>query len=198
MSEAPGTPPEQPVPPAGGRPRPARYPRTANGLIGSLIVTLLVIGAFVALRALNRNDLEVKPTAVDYLASVAYAQDSGYDPVYPASLPEGWVATSVDFTPGDRPAWGIGMLTDDGKFVGLRQADESLDDLLHTYVDKDPAEGDRVEVTGSVASSWRTFSDSGGDHAYAAEVAGDTVLVYGSASTADLREVVDDLTLAPR
>jgi hypothetical protein len=167
-------------------------------LIGSLIVTLLVIGAFVALRALNRNDLEVKPTAVDYLASVGYAQDSGFDPAYPASLPQGWIATSVDFTAGDRPVWGIGILTDDGKFVGLRQADESVDDLLHIYVDKDPTEGDKVDVPGSVASSWRTFSDSGGDHAYAAELAGDTVLVYGSASLADLREVLEELTLAPR
>ena len=172
MSEASGTPPEQT--PAQGRPRPSRYPRTANGLIGSLIVTLLFIGAFVALRELNSKDLEVKPTAVDYLASVGYAQDSGFDPAYPTALPKGWIATSVDFTPGDRPAWGIGMLTDDGKFAGIRQADESLDDLLHTYVDKDPAEGDKVDVTGSVAPSWRTFSDSGGDHAYAAELAGDT------------------------
>lgn len=196
MSEASGTPPEQPA--DQGRARPSRYPRTANGLIGSLIVTLLFIGAFVALRALNRNDLEVKPTSVDYLASVGFAQDSGFEPAYPESLPKGWIATSVDFTPGDRPVWGIGMLTDDGKFVGLRQADESVDDLLHTYVDKDPAEGDKVEVTGSVAPSWRTFSDSGGDHAYAAELAGDTVLVYGSASLADLREVLDDLTVAPR
>lgn len=196
MSEASGTPPVQPEPQ--GTARPGRYPRTANGLIGSLIVTLLVIGGFVALRALNRNDLEVKPTAVDYLASVGFAQDSGFDPVYPESLPQDWIATSVDFTPGDRPVWGIGMLTDDGKFVGLRQADESVDDLLHTYVDKDPAEGDKVDVAGSVAPSWRSFADSGGDHAYAAEVAGDTVLVYGSATLADLREVLENLTLAPR
>lgn len=188
----------QPGAPDQGRARPGRYPRTTNGLIGSLIVTLLVIGAFVALRALNRNDLEVKPTAIDYLSSVVAAQDSGFDPVYPESLPQGWIATSVDFTPGDRPAWGIGMLTDDETFVGVRQADESLDDLLHTYVDKNPAEGDRIEVTGSVAPTWRTFSDSGGDHAYAAEVAGDTVLVYGSATTADLREVLEDLTAARR
>ena len=39
------------------------------------------------------------------------------------SLPSGWVATSVDYLPGDRPAFGVGMLTADGKFVGMRQQD---------------------------------------------------------------------------
>ena len=45
-----------------------------------------------------------------------------------------------------------------------------------------------------MARTWRTFSDSGGDHAYAAEVGRDEVLVYGSADVADLRRVVGLLT----
>ena len=42
------------------------YQRSASGLVGALLVTLLVIGAFVAFRALNRDELEVGPEAVDY------------------------------------------------------------------------------------------------------------------------------------
>jgi hypothetical protein len=195
---APTTPttPTAPGPPAGTRP--ARYPRTANGLIGSLIVTVLVILAFVALRALNRDDLEVKPEPVDYLATVADAQAGGYTLVYPESLPDGWIADSIDFVPGDRPAWGIGMLTDDGRFVGIRQEDAPVDELLDTYVDKDPDEGGSVDVPGTVAPTWRTFSDAGGDHAFAAEVGRDTVLVYGSAGVADLRELLELLSTARR
>ena len=90
------------------------------------------------------------------------------------------------------------MLTDEGTFVGLRQEDAPLDDLLTTYVDESPTEGDPVTVPGSVAPRWRTFSDSGGDHAFAAEVGGDTVLVYGSAGVDDLRGLVEALTTKRR
>ncbi len=186
----------QPGPPSGARP--ARYPRTTNGLIGSLIVTVLVVGAVVGLGALNGDKPEVKPTSVDYLSAVGFAQEGGYDVVYPSALPEGWMATSLDFTPGDRPDWGVGMLTDRGTFVGLRQEDASLGSLLATYVDEESVEGAEITVEGSVASVWRSFSDEGGDLAFAAEVGEDTVLVYGSASSDDLLLILESLTTEPR
>ncbi|MCW2797496.1 DUF4245 domain-containing protein [Nocardioides sp.] len=173
-----------------------RYARTTNGLIASLVVTVLAVGGFVGLRALTRDDLEVKPDHVDYLAAVDGAQSAGLTVVYPPSLPRGWIADSISFERGDPPAWGIGMLTASGKFAGIRQEDASVTDLLHTYVDDNPTEGDPVEVAGSVARTWQTWSDSGGDHAFSAEVGHDTVLVFGSASVADLRELLDRLTVA--
>jgi hypothetical protein len=195
VSEAPVTGPQPP--PAPGQ-RPARYPRTANGLIGSLLVTLLFVGAFVAFRALNRDNLEVKPEPVDYLARVSTIQQSGLDVVYPAGLPAGWIATSATFIPGDDPAFGVGMLTDDEQFVGVRQEDAPLDDLLTTYVDEETAEGEELSVPGSVARTWRSFTDAGGDRAYAATLGDDEVLVYGSASEADLRQVIESLTTERR
>ena len=191
MSEAPVTGPQQP--PAPGQ-RPARYPRTTNGLVGSLIVTLLAIGAFVALRALGRDELEVKPEPVDYRSTVTSLQEGGSTVVYPADLPRGWMATSVDVVAGDDPAFGVGMLTADGEFAGVRQEDAPLDDLLATYVDDKPTEGAELTVTGSVARTWRSFTDSGGDRAYAATLGDDEVLVYGSASAADLRRLLGLLT----
>jgi len=197
VSETPGTG-ETPAPPAPSAPR---YQRSTGGLIGALLVTVVVILGFVAFRALNRDQPDVKPSRVDYLAAVSAAQGAHADVVYPPRLPRGWMATSVDYVPaerGHRPAWGIGMLTGSDHFVGVRQEDASLDDLLHTYVDENPTEGPTLTVPGSVARTWRSFSDSGGDHAYAAEVGHDNVLVYGSASTDDLRRVVDELSTAPR
>ncbi|WP_372728345.1 DUF4245 domain-containing protein [Nocardioides sp.] len=188
--------PETGAPPPGARP--ARYPRTANGLIGSMIVTVLLVGGFVALRSLATNDLEVKPTAVDYLSVVAPAQESGFAIVYPPQLPNGWMATSVDYTPGSRPAWGVGMLTENGRFAGLRQEDRSLDELLETYVDDEAIEGDPVNVEGSVAPVWRSFSDDGGDHAFAAEVGDEIVLVYGSADVEALLALLERLTAEAR
>lgn len=194
MSEAPPTGQQPPAAPG----RPGRYQRSTNGLIGALLVTLLAIGGFVAFRAVNRDNPAVGPTRVDYLSAVQGAQQGGYKVVYPQSLPSGWFADSVHLTPGPRPAWGIGMLTDEGRFVGVRQEDASLDDLLHTYVDDEPTEGDRVRIDSPVGTSWQTFSDSGGDHAYAAEMGHEYVLVYGSAPAEDLRQVVESLTTAQR
>jgi hypothetical protein len=165
-------------------------------LIGAMVVTLLAIGAFVALRAVSRTDLDVKPQSVDYLEAAGAAHDAGRRVVYPERLPRGWIATSVDYVPGDRPAWGVGMLTagGGGDFVGVRQEDAPLDDLLATYVDEHPVKGPKVRVRGSVATTWQEYADGGGDHAFAAEVRGDEVLVYGSAPAADLRRVLGLLT----
>ena len=102
-------------------------------------------------RALNRDELETKPDPVDYLETVGLIQEAGRSVVYPPSLPDGWIATSLDFTPGERTAWGLGFLTDDEEYVGLRQEDASLDDLLTTYVDESPKELAEAEIPGSVA-----------------------------------------------
>jgi hypothetical protein len=174
-----------------------RYQRSFAGMIGALVITLLVIGAFVVFRAINRDDLETRPDPVDYLETVRLIQENGGSVVYPPSLPDGWIATSLDFTPGEKTAWGLGFLTDDGDYVGLRQEDASLDDLLTTYVDEHPKELAGAEFPGSVASSWQVFEDEGGDTAFAAELGDEWVLVYGSASREDLESMVERLTTDP-
>ena len=66
------------------------------------------------------------------------------------------------------------MLTDRGAFVGLVQHDESLDDLLHTYVDKAPTKGeDASPENGLGVDAWQTWSDQGGDHAFSTELSCD-------------------------
>lgn len=181
--------------------RPGRYQRSTAGLIGAMIVTLLAVGAFVAFRSINRDDLEVRPEAVDYLAAVRALQDEGRLPVYPARLPRSWIPTSVDVDPSSTNpsaglSWGVGILTDDDTFVGVRQSDGSLSDLLATYVDEDPTEGPTVTVQSEVATRWRTFTDSGGDTAYVADLPHGRVLVYGSATPEDLERVIGSLTAA--
>ncbi len=189
-----GTPPEG-APPPSAPARPGRPPRTTNGLIGAMVITLLLIGVFVALRAVSRTQPDIEPQAVDYLTVASAARDAGHRVVYPPRLPHGWIPTSVEYVPGIRPAWGIGMLTGrGGAFVGVRQEAAPLDDLLTTYVDKSPVKGARIRVPGSVAPTWQEYADSGGDHAFVARVRGDEVLVYGSAPVADLRRVVGLLT----
>ena len=180
---------------------PGRYDRTYGGLIASLLVTVVVVVGYVGLRAINRDELEVRPEPVDYAEAVAAAQEAGFTLVYPRELPEGWIATRIDFERGETPAWGIDLLTDDGRFVGLRQEDEDVDDLLSTYVDERPSEEETVVLDSAVATSWQAWSDEGGDHAFSTEVEpvggpddpddeGDTLLVYGSAGETDQVELI--------
>ena len=168
------------------------------GMTGALIVTLLAIAAFVGVRAINRDPLEVEPEAVDYLPVVVEAQRVGLSPAYPPELPQGWLATSVELRPGESPSWALGMLTAEEEFAGLRQGGDTLDGLVRTYVDEDAVEGDAAEVDGALGGTWRTFSDAGGDLAFATELDGEPLLVYGSASEEDLTLLLSRLTTAAR
>ena len=176
---------ERPQPEPTGRP--GRYQRSTGGLVGSIIVLVVFLLAFVGFRALTRDNPDVEPSRVDYLGAVQGAQSTGSEVAYPPSLPPGWFAHSVQVDPGRRGSWSVGMLTATGTFAGVHQEDADLTDLLHTYVDENPAEGEPVTIDSAVGDRWRTFSDSGGDHAYATERGHQWILVYGSASTDDLR-----------
>lgn len=177
-----------------GQGQPSRYTRSFSGMSGALIVTVLFVLAFVGWRALFRGDAEDTPVAVDWQDSVGLAEQAGLRVVHPRELPAGWTATSVDLKAGDEPRWGLGVLTDDGDFIGIRQQDSSIGDLVEQYVDEEAEAGDDASVPSEVTDTWQTFSDSGGDHGYATELGDESVLVYGSAPVADLEAYVGLLT----
>ena len=181
--------------------RPGRYQRSAVGLVTSLVVTVVAIGGLLYFMGAFRHDLEVKPEAVDYVEIVQSAQQAGLTPIYPEALPKGWISTGVDVVPGDRPVVMVRLLTDDEKFVAVRQEDTSLTAMLSQWVDEDTETRPGYTVPSSVASpvarEWKGYADAGGDSAYAAEVAGQTVLVFGSAPAKDLQTIVDSLVTTP-
>ena len=174
--------------------QPGRYQRSPAGMVGAMLVLLLLIGAFVGFRALNRDELEVEPERVDYLEAVEAAQSSDWRVAYPRSLPGGWRATSIDAAAG--VDWGIGFLTPDG-FAGIRQSDGSVDELLRTYVDEDTSPRQPVAPGGDLGGRWEAYADAEGDLAYASEVDGQTLLVFGSAPESDLLELIERLTTEP-
>jgi len=177
--------------------RAGRYNRSAGGLVGSMIVLVLVVFGIVVFRGTFRDTPTYEPDHVDYLALVtSIQQGAGLEPVYPATLPGGWYVKATTFNPGDRPVLELAMTTDEGHFAGMHQEDRSVDDLVDSLVGTDATEGDEVQLDSSVASTWQTFSDPDGDHAFAAQVGDDTVLVYGSAPEDDLRTLVESLTTA--
>lgn len=177
-----------------GQGQPSRYTRSFGGMTGALIVTVLVVVAFVTWRSLFRPDVDDTPRPVDWRESVELAGQAGLQVVRPRELPAGWTATSVDLRAGDDPRWGLGVLTDDGDFVGIRQQDASVDALVEQYVDEKAEAGDDASVPSDVTDTWQTWSDSGGDHGFSTELGDEAVLVYGSAPVEDIETYLGLLT----
>lgn len=175
--------------------QPSRYNRSFGGMTGALLVTVVFVLAFVLWRSLFQDGDEENPTpTVDWRESVTLAEQADLPVVHPRELPAGWRATSVELRAGDRPVWGMGVLTDDGRFVGIRQEDASVADLVETYIDEDATAGPDASVASDVTGTWQTWSDDGGDHGYSTELGDETLLVYGSASTGDLETYLGLLT----
>lgn len=172
-----------------------RYQRSAAGMVGAMIVTLLAIVAFVAFRAINREELVVEPTAVDYLQTVeALQQGNDLDPAYPPELPDGWIARRAVFT-AENLAWELDLLTDEEKYVGIRQAAMRPKDLIEEYVDE---EGEPEGVTGlggKLDLEWVGWKVDGGDTAYTTEIDGQSLLVFGSAPDEEIRDVAASLVV---
>ncbi|WP_267128525.1 MULTISPECIES: DUF4245 domain-containing protein [unclassified Nocardioides] len=174
-----------------------RYQTSMAGMVGAMLVLLVAIGGFMLLRSVTSDEPEVEVEAVDYLSAVRDQQRIDRRVVYPRTLPEGWKATSIDYVPGRQPSWGIGMLTDEGTFVGVRQQDESVDVLLDQFVDEDTTTEESLVTPKAIAPEWVGYADEGGDTAFAAEIRNETILVFGSADAADLATLVNLLTFAP-
>lgn len=186
--------------------RPARHSRSFGGLIGAMVVTVVGVLLVVGLRSLTSDESVFDREPVDYLSLVRDLQAAEIDVIYPATLPPGWGATEVDVRPGAEPAerrpFSLSVLTDDEDYVGLRVEDAPVADLLEALVDEDyqeraPLVFDGAENDGLLATRWEGYGDDGGDTAYVAEVDGQQVLVYGSASPEQLSDYVTRLTDAP-
>lgn len=189
----------------------ARYERSAAGMVGAMIVTLAVILAFVAFRALNRDDLDVHPNSVDYLQVVEGLQGNDLEPAYPAQLPTGWQATRAVYDT-DNLAWELDLLTADKRYVGIRQADMRDKDLIEEYVDTEGKQGKPASFDTGVATEWTSWEVDDHDAAYTAPLGmqrgdepnpelergkGTTLLVFGSASHADIEKLIGELVLDP-
>ena len=169
-----------------------RYTRSFNGLVGAmLVIVVLVVGLFVFRDLVFGTPQERQPVAVDYLDDVQGLQQAGFDPVYPETLPDGWIVSELGAELGEVPTFRTNLYTSGDDFVGVRQEPSELEDMLVTYLDEQTRSEDALEGVGGVVPTWEGWSDAGGDRAYSAVVGGDTVLVFGNVGAAELRELIE-------
>lgn len=187
-----------------------RYQRSAAGMVGAMIVTLLAIIVFVAFRAINRDELVIEPTAVDYLETVeALQQGNDLTPAYPVTLPKDWIATRAVFS-AENLAWELDLLTADKKYIGIRQAALRDRDLIEEYVDEEGRAGEVIGIDGGVATEWTTWAVDGGDTAYTAMLGlqrgdeanpapeqGEVLLVFGAAPDREIKQLAGSLVQDP-
>ena len=113
----------------------------------------------------------------------------------PTALPTGWKATSASYDTGSSPAWHLGLLTGNRKYVGIEEGRSSVEDLVTEHVDANAVKGTRVRLGGE---TWQQWTDSGGDYGLSRTLTGpdrqqESVLVVGSASHSDIRRLVGGL-----
>ena len=168
-----------------------RYQRSFPGMIGAMVVLLLVVGAFVLFREVNRNEPADPAKAVDFERPVQYARTAAdFAVLAPDKLPEGWIATSVMFDEGRRQAWHVGFLTDERRYVGLEQGQRSVATMIEDFVDEEATQGEDVVIDGV---TWETWTDEGEDLALVRKADDVTTLIVGRVPLETLEELIRTL-----
>jgi len=140
-----------------------RYERSNRGMLAALLVVVVGVAAFVGVRGLLSTNTATPVQTVDYHGWVKSGRDDGKLLILaPQPMPSGWRATSVTYATGSAPRWHLGMLTDQGRYVGLEEQWASPSEMVQQFVDANAVRGKAVRIAGR---SWRVWTDSGGDYA---------------------------------
>lgn len=165
--------------------------------MSGIVALAVALGAAIGWYYLGRPDESAQPIrTVDWSAWVrAGLADDALLLHAPAALPQGWRATSATYQGGNQPRWKLGMLTDQGRFVGLEETYESAEDVVERVVDENATEGPEVTINGAV---WQSWSDEGGDYAVSLDIdvpegRSESVVVFGSAPDEEIRDFAGTL-----
>ncbi|HEU0041568.1 MAG TPA: DUF4245 domain-containing protein [Jiangellaceae bacterium] len=161
---------------------------TVGDAVRSLVVLLGLVAVIAIAFTVMRPD-ERLPDPVDYDGVLELVRDDyPYHVLAPASVPDGWRATSVDHSDdatGHR--WRLGFLTADEDFVGLEQADGEIESYLADKLADFDADG-----TGTVdGQQWERrleTDDRNPDRALVHVADGVVTIVRGTGSYAELEE----------
>lgn len=170
------------------------YQRSAGGLAGAIVMSLLLISAIWALRQISGGEAADPAPTIDYTQSLTEARrNASFEVLAPEVVPPGWRATTARWeVEGDREVWHLGFVIDgDTDYVGLDQRTEPEKDALRATT---PA--DQPKATVSVGGvTWKTFTTSDEDEsALVLPQDGVTTIVSGTASETVLRGFAESLS----
>lgn len=168
------------------------YQRSAGGLVGAILVSLLVIAFMWGLTRFQAREPVEPARTVDYAAALEEARgQAAFDVLAPSPEPDGWRATSVEWQgAGPEDIWRLGGLTDAGEYVGVKQGNAIPRDLI---AEETPADqpGAPVAVDGE---QWRRLTSSDGEETALVRTRDDvTTIVTGTASLGYLLEFAESL-----
>jgi hypothetical protein len=165
-----------------------RASQTTRNLVASLIATVAVVAALVAIVVRPDPDIDRN---VDWHAIAAAAGTPVVDP----QLPDGWTANAAELRgAGDTRYWYIGFLTPEGDFAAVEERAVPDDDLVDDVLPKvasGPVDGSAGGLTWSVWDA--TEAEDPGNYETVWESRGTTeqLLVYGTADPAEVEVLAD-------
>jgi hypothetical protein len=155
-----------------------------------MVLLLVVVGAFVLFRDGNRTSPSNPVEPVEWRPAASYArQEADFRLLAPRRLPAGWYATSVRFDRAEGESWHLGILTDEGRYVGLEQTPDSPGTAVEEFVDEEAEQDGEVEIEGQ---TWQAWYDEE-DRALLLEGRDVTTLVVGTVSQDVLEDFVRSL-----
>lgn len=167
------------------------YRSSMRGLVGALIVSLGLMAGVGLMTFFQARETQDPVQPYDYTTDLATARaQAPFDVLAPRSLPEGWYATSARWSAaGPEKAWHLGLLTDQGRYVGLEQSNAVSTRFVAEQTKADEP-GEPVQINGE---TWQTLT-SGPETALV--LTGDqvTTVVTGTASEPDLIAFAESLT----
>jgi hypothetical protein len=169
-----------------------RQRKTVNNLVFSLLATVGAVALIVLI--VPRGDT-VELSSVDVPRVAAQVQLGEDQTLAVPALPEGWSSNAAELRrEGGIDYWYVGLLTPKAGYVGLSQGLDADADWVASQLDRRAATGVE-EIDGR---EWTVYDhrDSGADTGntpYALETTegSSTYLVYGTAPTDEIRQVVD-------
>lgn len=159
--------------------------------MGDVVRSVLVLGAIVMGLWFVGKLFTVTPenptSDVDWqTAASGVERQLGFVPLVPEKLPEGWRATTATFADG---RWQLGLMTEDGEYVGLSQSAVDVSDLLRNRVPGNTGSG-TVDIAGN---TWLVRSSPKGEAALARKVGTGAVVITGSADRDELEDFAASL-----
>lgn len=172
-------------------------PRSSRGnpKLGDILRTVLLMGVLVlgiwAFGLIFTTTPDDPVRHVGLAADVRAARAAAANPLLaPTSLPDGWRPNGDRFDPaGDQP-WHIGMLTDEGEYIGLEQKRRSAAEMTKAF-----ARGSRADGTAELGgATWERRIGPGRQVAYLRQVGDSVAIVVSDAAPADIAAYVSSLS----